>query len=117
MESFIVSAVFFLIFLNFLPLSFIFIFYLYRFEYKTPHYILTLSIDYLSFICIGLSILHQAKIIHRDIKPHNILMTVNGDLKIADFGISRFLENTEAGTTYCKIGPDRVTIQKFLVLC
>ena len=36
----------------------------------------------------GLKYLHEHKLIHRDVKPHNLL--VNGDMecKIADFGIS-----------------------------
>jgi serine/threonine protein kinase len=37
----------------------------------------------------GLNILHQNKIIHRDIKPLNILIYKGGIIKIADFGISK----------------------------
>ena len=40
-------------------------------------------------IASGLSSAHKKKIIHRDIKPHNILMSENGDAKIADFGIAK----------------------------
>jgi len=36
--------------------------------------------------------IHQAKIIHRDIKPVNILMTHDGTPKIADFGIAKLLD-------------------------
>ena len=32
-------------------------------------------------------------VLHRDIKPHNILISTNGSVKIADFGISTILDN------------------------
>ncbi len=40
-------------------------------------------------IALGLSTAHKNKVIHRDVKPHNILMTENGTAKIADFGIAK----------------------------
>ncbi|MGE5544644.1 MAG: Stk1 family PASTA domain-containing Ser/Thr kinase [Bacillota bacterium] len=40
-------------------------------------------------ICDGLSRAHEKGLIHRDIKPHNILLTRDGTAKVADFGIAR----------------------------
>lgn len=37
----------------------------------------------------GLNHAHQRNIIHRDIKPHNILVTPDGRIKVTDFGIAR----------------------------
>ena len=41
----------------------------------------------------GLKDLHENGVIHRDIKPENILFSSNNQLKLADFGISGFLDN------------------------
>lgn len=40
-------------------------------------------------ICEGLAQAHENQIVHRDIKPHNILLGHNGKVKITDFGIAR----------------------------
>lgn len=40
-------------------------------------------------ICHGLAQAHAKHIIHRDIKPHNIIVTSTGAIKVTDFGIAR----------------------------
>jgi WD40 repeat protein len=40
---------------------------------------------------------HQAGVIHRDLKPHNVLLTAGGDPKITDFGLAKKLD--EVGQT------------------
>lgn len=37
----------------------------------------------------GLKFIHSADVIHRDLKPRNLLVNANCDLKICDFGLSR----------------------------
>ncbi|RQD77821.1 MAG: Stk1 family PASTA domain-containing Ser/Thr kinase [Candidatus Syntrophonatronum acetioxidans] len=49
-------------------------------------------------ICEALVHAHKNKIIHRDIKPHNILITYDGTVKVTDFGIAKAV--TAATMTY-----------------
>jgi len=56
-------------------------------------------------ICIGIKKIHKKNIIHRDIKPENIFMNEKMDIKIGDFGISKyFVSIKEYKTTENKAG-------------
>lgn len=38
----------------------------------------------------GLAYCHRRKVLHRDLKPQNLLINEKGELKLADFGISSY---------------------------
>lgn len=46
-------------------------------------------------VCAGVQIAHSNLIVHRDIKPGNILVTADGQPKLLDFGISKLLDDDE----------------------
>ena len=46
-------------------------------------------------ILTGLEFLHGKRILHRDLKPTNILVDIEGHMRLADFGISRVLSEDE----------------------
>jgi eukaryotic-like serine/threonine-protein kinase len=48
-------------------------------------------------LLLALSYAHRRGIIHRDIKPSNILLTQDGSVKVADFGIARIVEEDDVG--------------------
>src|SRR5947207_14870973 len=60
---------------------------------------LALALDYICQICNAVDHAHRHGVLHRDLRPSNVIVTETGLLKVADFGTSRFLEIAAHGTT------------------
>ena len=65
---------------------------------------LTEVLDIMSQLTDGLSHAHDAYIIHRDIKPQNIMIEDNGLIKITDFGIATAINSTQLTQTNSVMG-------------
>lgn len=55
-------------------------------------------IDISKQVASALRVAHKNKIIHRDVKPHNIMITNDGVVKLADFGIARAVNDATLST-------------------
>lgn len=53
-------------------------------------------------IALGLQHAHSCGVIHRDIKPHNVIIGTDGSVKITDFGIARIVSDATKTTEYGK---------------
>lgn len=60
--------------------------------------------EFAAQICEGLSAAHKKSVIHRDIKPQNIIMTQGEVLKVTDFGIARATSQATTTTSNSTIG-------------
>ncbi len=68
-------------------------------------------------LCLGLAEVHRQGIVHRDIKPNNVLITQDGHCKLTDFGMARVREGTDTKTgailgTVGFMAPEQLTDSK-----
>ena len=57
------------------------------------------SLEIIDGVLGALDYSHQSGIVHRDIKPGNVMVTRNGDVKVMDFGIARAMSDNQATMT------------------
>lgn len=65
----------------------------------------------------GLAYLKHEKRVHRDIKPPNILINSEGQVKLTDFGISKSLQNSRACCVVCRHGVVLATPCLMQIVC
>ena len=73
------------------------------------HFTLAEKKSLMAQILCGVGYIHSKGIIHRDLKPSNILLTSHGGVKIADFGLSRRVEQAWADLGVSYLTPQRFT--------
>lgn len=71
----------------------------YRDIIDSPKVPVTTKLDLLIQVCKALDYAHKNGVIHRDIKPTNILVDREGNAKVADFGIAQLIESPESELT------------------
>jgi serine/threonine protein kinase len=62
------------------------------------------TIDIIWDVCNALDFAHKRNVVHRDIKPHNIMISRSGEIKVFDFGIAKAADSSGLTTTGTSIG-------------
>ena len=59
----------------------------------------TRALDLLEPVLVALAAAHSAGLVHRDVKPENVLLSSDGRVKVADFGLARAIETSSVTAT------------------
>ncbi len=78
--------------------------------------ILERVIDVAIQLCRAVGAIHKVGLVHRDLKPGNVLVTPNGTVKLVDFGVAKWLEEQTSFTqvghvvgSYSYMSPEQIT--------
>lgn len=72
----------------------------------------TQACQYARQVALGLQHAHDKGMVHRDIKPHNLMLTPSGEVKVLDFGLARFVCEQTLEPDPHSTDPDSATMSK-----
>lgn len=59
--------------------------------------------DYIRQAALGLQFAHEQGVVHRDVKPHNLLLTTDGVIKVLDLGMAKLTASLEDGRVLTRL--------------